>query len=57
MNRELDRETVIRSLHWLLARLHDSLATNKAPDPDIEEMAYTIADWWDEYRILRSIEK
>ena len=56
MNRELDRDTVIRSLHWLLARLHDSLATNKHPDPDVAEIAYTIADWYDEYRELRAVE-
>ena len=57
MDRSVDRETVIRSLHWLLARLHDSLATNKAPDHDVEELAYSIADWWEERQTLAAVEK
>lgn len=48
-----EKEQVIASLHWLLARLHDSLAANRAPDPEIQEIAFSIADWWEEYKVIK----
>lgn len=43
----MDREQIVRSLDWLLAQLHMSLATNKAPDPEVAAIAERIAAWWD----------
>lgn len=45
-----DRDQIVRSLNWLLAQLHMSLATNKAPDPAVAELAERLAAWWDKYQ-------
>ena len=46
----MDRDQIVRSLDWLLAHLHMSLATNKAHDPEIAELADRLAAWWDKYQ-------
>lgn len=43
----MEREQIICSLHWLLGQLHASLASNRAPEPEVAEIAERIAAWWD----------